>query len=78
MAQADKYSVAFSPEMSKFIRQDGGIETTTKIFITPNSPVEIRRVELKNLSSSVRKIFDMSGVSRIINIVEEEKNEGVI
>lgn len=35
-------------------------------------------LEIINVNRSMKKIFDMSGVSRIINIVEEEKNEGVI
>ena len=35
-------------------------------------------LEIINTNKSVKKIFDMSGVSRIINIIEEEKNEGVI
>ena len=52
LAPADKYGVYFTPDMSKFVRQDGGIETTTKIFVTPDNPVEIRRVELKNLGNS--------------------------
>lgn len=34
--------------------------------------------EIVNVNKSMQKIFDMSGVSRIINIVREEKNEGVI
>ena len=35
-------------------------------------------LEIINVNKSMKKIFDMSGVSRIINIVEEYKNEGVI
>lgn len=35
-------------------------------------------LEIINVNKSMKKIFDMSGVSRIINIVKEENNEGVI
>ena len=35
-------------------------------------------LEIINVNKSMKKIFDMSGVSRIINIVEEDKNEGVV
>ena len=35
-------------------------------------------LEIINVNKSMKKIFDMSGVSRIINIIEEEKNERVI
>ena len=33
------------------------------------------RVELKNLSSSVRKIFDMSGLFRLVQEVKQDKME---
>ena len=35
-------------------------------------------LEIINVNKTMKKIFDMSGVSRIINIIEEEKNERVI
>ena len=35
-------------------------------------------LEIVNVNKSMKKIFDMSGVSRIITIVEGEKNEGII
>ena len=35
-------------------------------------------LEIINVNKSMKKIFDMSGVSRIINILEEDKNEGVV
>ena len=35
-------------------------------------------LEIINVNKPMKKIFDMSGVSRIINIIEEEKNERVI
>ena len=56
LAPADKYSVYFSPDKSKFVRQDGGIETSTCIFVMPDSPVEIRRIELKNLGNTEETI----------------------
>lgn len=46
--RGDKYAVAFAPERSKFVRIDADIETTTKIIVSPDDPVEIRRLELKN------------------------------
>lgn len=46
--RGDKYAVAFTPERSKFVRIDADIETTTKIIVSPDDPVEIRRLELKN------------------------------
>ena len=35
-------------------------------------------LEIINVNKSMKKIFDMSGDLRIINIFEEDKNEGVI
>lgn len=35
-------------------------------------------LEIINVNRTMKKIFDMSGVSRIIDIKEEDKNEGVI
>lgn len=56
LALADKYNVAFAPDKSKFVRQDGGIETTTRVWVLPDNPVEIRRIELKNLGNSEETI----------------------
>ena len=52
LALADKYNVYFAPDKSKFVRQDGGIETTTKVWVLPDNPVEVRRIELKNIGNS--------------------------
>ena len=38
----------FAPERNEFLRTDGNIETKTKIIVTPDDNVEIRRLELKN------------------------------
>ena len=72
LASADKYSAFFSPEMSKLVRLDGGIETTTKIFITPNSPVEIRRVELKNLGNTEETIEISSFIEPLLSSLEQD------
>ena len=72
LAQADKYCISFSPEMSKITRQDGGIETITKIFINPNSPVEIRRIELKNLGNTEETIEVSSFLEPILSSLEQD------
>jgi len=48
----DKYTVMFSSHMTQFKRVDSSIETTTKIIIAPNDPVEIRRLELENVGNT--------------------------
>ncbi len=46
--RGDKYTVTFAPERSKFVRTDADIESNTKIIVSTDDPVEIRRLELKN------------------------------
>ncbi len=46
--RGDKYTISFAPERNKFVRIDADIESTTKIIVSPDDPVEIRRLELKN------------------------------
>mgnify|MGYP005765046221 CR=1 FL=1 len=72
LALPDKYSACFSPEMSKFVRQDGGIETTTKIFVLPNDPVEIRRVELKNLGNTEEVLEINAVLEPILSTLEQD------
>ena len=72
LAPADKYTAYFSPDRSKFVRQDGGIETTTKIVVMPNSPVEIRRVELKNLGNSEETIEVNTYMEPILSTLSQD------
>ena len=72
LALPDKYTAYFSPDSSKFVRQDGGIETTTKICVMPNSSVEIRRVELKNLGNSEETIEVNSYIEAILSSLEQD------
>ena len=72
LAEADKFSAYFSPDMSKFVRQDGGVETTTKIVVMPDSPVEIRRIELKNLGNSEETIEVNSVFEPILSSLEQD------
>lgn len=72
LAMPDKYTINFSPEMTKIARQDGGIETITKIFINPNNPVEIRRIELKNLGNTEETIEVTSFLEPILSSLEQD------
>jgi cellobiose phosphorylase len=54
--RGDKYVVSFAPERSKFVRIDADIESTTKIIVSPDDPVEIRRLELKNNGTQERTL----------------------
>ena len=48
LADSDQYTICFTPAQTKITRQDGNIETITKIGISPNEPVELRTIELTN------------------------------
>ena len=48
LAKPDKYEITFSEDMCKIKRQDGAIETITKVCIAQEEPVEIRNIEIKN------------------------------
>ena len=51
MVKPDKYEVDFLPDTSKFLRTDENIVSTCEMIVAPNDPVEIRRVELKNIGN---------------------------
>ena len=61
LAIADKYNVQFAPDINKFTRYDGAIETVEKVFIMPNAPVEIRRLEITNSGNS-EEILEITSV----------------
>ena len=46
--RGDIYKTIFAPERAEFVRIDANIETKTKVIVSPDDPVEIRRLELKN------------------------------
>ena len=56
----DEISVHFMPNEDKYVRKDGAIETTTKIVIDPNNPIEIRNVEIKN-NGNLEECFEVTG-----------------
>ena len=72
LSTADKYNVCFSPDKSKFVRQDGGIETITSIYVMPDTPVEIRRVELKNLGNTEETIEVNAVLEPILSSLEQD------
>lgn len=47
--EPEEYTAIFSSAISKFIRKDGVIITTTKIAVSPEDNIEIRQLEFENL-----------------------------
>jgi len=68
----DKYSITFSPDRTKMVRVDGNIETTTKITVSPNDSVEIRRVELKNLGNTDETLEISSFLEPVLSNKEQD------
>ncbi len=50
VSNPDKYSISYTQDMDKITRQDGNIETISKVIIAEEN-VEIRQIELKNNGS---------------------------
>lgn len=63
----EKYNFIFAPEMNKFIRNDENIETTTKIIVDTDEPVEIRNIILKNSGNSEETLEVTSMLEPIIS-----------
>jgi cyclic beta-1,2-glucan synthetase len=52
----DQYSAAFSSAKVEIHRRDGDVETVTEIGVSPEHPMEVRRVTLTNHGSTPREI----------------------
>jgi len=52
----DGYKVTCFPNSIKFRRKDGNIITQTEIFVTPEDPVEVRKISITNESQYTRDI----------------------
>ena len=50
--ESEKYKVSFYPDKSKFSRFDENIKTSLTVAIAPEDPVEIRKLELKNMGNT--------------------------
>lgn len=72
LGKPDKYSIHFAPDQNKIIRQDGAIETTTKITIASNDNIEIRRLELKNNGNSEEILEITSCFEPVISTKEQD------
>ena len=53
---ADSYSAVFAQARAEFQRRDEGIETRTRIAVSPEDDIELRRIRISNHSSRRRRI----------------------
>ena len=54
--EPEEYSVVFSPDRAEFIRLDGNIETHTRIVVSPEDNVEVRKITLTNNGRNSRVV----------------------
>lgn len=59
--KSEKYTVSFFPDKSKFSRTDENIKTSVSVIIAPEDPVEIRKIDLKNIGNE-DEILEVSSV----------------
>ena len=70
-SKPDKINLELAPEMNKIKRQDENIETITKIITDTDEPVEIRRLELKNIGNT-EEILEITGFLEPILSVQKQ------
>ncbi|MBO5349086.1 MAG: hypothetical protein J6A89_04640 [Clostridia bacterium] len=59
--KSEKYTTSFFPDKSKFSRVDENIKTTVSVVIAPEDPVEIRKIDLKNIGNE-DEILEVSSI----------------
>lgn len=60
------YEVVFSPSQSRFFRSNDSMEITTKIAVSPEDNIEIREVEIKNISNDELNLDVISYVEPVL------------
>jgi len=68
----DKYTVTFASDKTKITRIDGNIETKTKITVSPNDSVEIRRLEIENLGNTDETLEISSFIEPVLSSKEQD------
>ena len=61
ISKNEKYEVHFMPDTCKFISKTENLETKLKIVISPDEPVEIRNLQIKNTGKQ-EEIIEISSV----------------
>lgn len=56
LSKPDSYEIQFSPDMNKITRRDGSIETKMITAVSPQEPVELRRIEFTNIGNEEETI----------------------
>ncbi|MFR2533778.1 MAG: GH36-type glycosyl hydrolase domain-containing protein [Clostridia bacterium] len=73
LAKPDKYEITFAEDMHKIARIDGNIETTMKVTIASDKPVEIRQIEIKNTGMEEETIEITSVLEPILSTRRQDE-----
>ena len=68
----DKYNVTFSQDKAKITRVDGNIETNTKITVSSNDSIEIRRLDIKNIGNIDETLEITSFIEPVLSKCEQD------
>lgn len=63
----EEYKITCFPNTVKYSRKDGNIVTQTEVFVTPEDPVEIRKISITNQSQYSRDIQLTSYVEVVLD-----------
>ncbi len=74
LSHPDKYTMYFTPEQNKIVRQDGNIETVLKTTIAANEPVELRTVELTNFGIEKQTIEITSFLEPVLSTQAQDNS----
>lgn len=68
----DVFTTHFMPNTDKFIRKDGAIQTTTRVVIDPNNPIEVRSIEIRN-DGNLEECFEVTGyIEPVLSKMEQD------
>jgi len=68
----DKYNVTFSQDKARITRVDGNIETSTKITVSSNDSIEIRRLDIKNIGNIEETLEITSFIEPVLSKCEQD------
>lgn len=74
LKEPDEYSITFSPAMCKFVRTDEEIDTITKIVVSPEDNVEIRKIEINNHNTEEKSLDIISFLESVLS----NKNSDIV
>ena len=74
LQEADKYTMYFSPNQNKIVRQDGNIETTMKVSSSPNTLAELRSITLVNQGLEEQTIEITSFLEPVLSTMAQDNS----